>query len=142
MVVHTEKRKISEIRKGINKLNDDRISIIPNIKLEELVESNQTRIFVNQLIAMTTDMSERKNYKIAILLSYSGKRLSKAKERKLENIIEQMTHQLEFTNVMLLINVPTNIPLDDVKISTMINTENLSFASADLGSKDSWKNVM
>lgn len=142
MVVHTEKRKISEIKKGINKLKEDKISIVPNIDLEDLVEDTQIRIFVNQLIAMTTDMSERKNYKLAIILAYGNKRLSKAKERKLENIIEQMTHQLEFTDVMLSINMTRSIPLNEINCKLMQNTKNITIVRVDYKDIDNWKHVM
>lgn len=131
MIVHTDERKISEIKKRVNRITDERISIVPNINIEELVENTQTRIFVNQLIALTTNIAERKNSELTIVLYKSGKRLSKAKEQRLNNIIEQMTHQLEFTKVALLICMKSETPIENSDYNLMSKSSKLIFLHSD-----------
>lgn len=104
MVLYTDKRKISEVRKEVNKIDAEFIVIYPNIELEKLVTDTQLITFVNQLITMTTDIAESKRIKVSIVLDYGSRKLRKSQEQKLENILEQMIHRLNFTDVALLIN--------------------------------------
>ena len=104
MVLYTDKIKISEVRKEVNKIDAEFIVIYPNIELEKLVTDTQLITFVNQLITMTTDIAESKRIKVSIVLDYGSRKLRKSQEQKLENILEQMIHRLNFTDVALLIN--------------------------------------
>lgn len=105
-IVRTESRRISDVKKKVNTLESKNIVIVPSIELESILKNKQDRIFLEQLISMTTDMSERKDSKFCIALSYGNVRVSKEKEQKLQRVIEQLIHQLEYTTVCLFINIP------------------------------------
>lgn len=103
-IINTEFTKISDIKRVINEEESSNITLIPNIELEDILSNNQKRALLDHLIDLTTNISERKNMNICILVEYGNIRLTRAKEEKVRRILEQLLHQLEYTKVCMILD--------------------------------------
>ena len=108
-IIKTTTRKISELKKEVNRLNEQGkkdFIIETDLILGGLANNSSTkhRIFLNQLVSMTTGMEELKKMNFQIVLSYGKMYLTQEKKEKVKRIVEQLLHQLEFTKVTLKIN--------------------------------------
>lgn len=103
-IIKTEYTRISDIKKEINSQESGDVTLIPNIELEDILSNSDKRLLLDHLIELTTNISERKNINICIIVEYGNIRLTKAKEEKIRRILEQLLHQLEFTKVCMILD--------------------------------------
>ena len=145
--VEKNTRFISEMKKKVNKLvlesDEKNILIVPSLNLETILNKKQKehRIFLNQLVSMTTNMSEIKGLKFCIVVSYGKIRLSKEEEKKIQNIVQQLLHQLDYTTVALVISTSREqgkIFIDNVNSNHLIVD---TIDTIDFSDETIWKKI-